>query len=331
MKKFVNDPQHFVSEMLEGIALANPDKLTYLPEYNLIMRSDAPRPDKVSIVQGSGSGHEPAHVMIVGKGMLDAACPGDVFAAPPMDYVYETTKKMASDKGVLLLVNNYTGDRMAFDMGKEMAESEGIRVEILTINDDVAVKDSLYTVGRRGVAGNFFVIKAVGAASEQGADLDECLRIGRKVNDVTRTMGVALTSCTPPAKGSPLFELGDDEIEMGVGIHGEPGRERKKMTDADAIADELLAAVVDDLPYSSGDEVALMINGLGGTPISELYILYRRAHQQLAERGISVRHSYVGEYCTSLDMAGASLTLVKLDDEIAALLDAPAEVAVRVF
>ncbi len=331
MKKFINDPRQFVPEMLEGIALANPDKLIYLPEYNLIMRSDAPRADKVSIVQGSGSGHEPAHVMVVGKGMLDAACPGDVFAAPPMDYVYETTKKMASDKGVLLLVNNYTGDRMAFDMGKEMAESEGIRVEILTINDDVAVKDSLYTVGRRGVAGNFFVIKAVGAASEQGADLDECVRIGKKVNDVTRTMGVALTSCTPPAKGSTLFELGDDEIEMGVGIHGEPGRERKKMAGADVIADELLAAVVEDLPYSSGDEVALMINGLGGTPISELYILYRRAHQQLAAQGITVRHSYVGEYCTSLDMAGASLTLVKLDDEIAALLDAPAEAAIRVF
>ena len=252
MKKFVNDPKQFVPEMLEGIALANPDKLTYVPEYNLIMRSDAPRQDKVSIVQGSGSGHEPAHVMVVGKGMLDAACPGDVFAAPPMDYVYETTKKLASDKGVLLLVNNYTGDRMAFDMGKEMAESEGIRVEILTINDDVAVKDSLYTIGRRGVAGNFFVIKAVGAAAEQGADLDECLRIGRKVNDVTRTMGVALTACTPPAKGSPLFELGADEIEMGVGIHGEPGRERKKMTNADAIADELLDSVVTDLPYSLG-------------------------------------------------------------------------------
>jgi len=331
MKKFINDPKNFVPEMLEGIALANPDTLTYVPEYNLIMRSDAPRADKVSIVQGSGSGHEPAHVMIVGRGMLDAACPGDVFAAPPMDYVYETTKKLASAKGVLLLVNNYTGDRMAFDMGKEMAEAEGIRVEILTINDDVAVKDSLYTVGRRGVAGNFFVIKAVGAASEQGADLDECLRIGRKVNDVTRTMGVALTSCTPPAKGSALFELGDDEIEMGVGIHGEPGRERKKMTDADTIADELLDAVVTDLPYSSGDDVALMINGLGGTPISELYILYRRAHQQLAEKGVTVKRSYVGEYCTSLDMAGASLTLVKLDDEIAGLLDAPAESAVRVF
>ena len=331
MKKFVNDAKQFVPEMLEGLALANPETLKYVPEYNLIMRADMPREDRVSIVQGSGSGHEPAHVMVVGRGMLDAACPGDVFAAPPMDYVYETTKLLASPKGVLLLVNNYTGDRMAFDMGKEMAESEGVRVEILMINDDVAVKDSLYTIGRRGVAGNFFVIKAVGAAAEQGADLDECVRVGRKVNDVTRTMGVALTACTPPAKGSPLFDLGDDEIEMGVGIHGEPGRERKALAGADEIVDELLEAVVGDLPYSSGDQVALMINGLGGTPISELYILYRRAHQQLAQRGITVKRSYVNEYCTSLDMAGASLTLVQLDDEIDALLGAPAEVPVRVF
>ncbi len=331
MKKFVNDPKQFVPEMLEGLALANPDTLRYLPEHNLIMRADAPREDKVSIVQGSGSGHEPAHVMIVGKGMLDAACPGDVFAAPPMNYVYETAKLLASPKGVLLLVNNYTGDRMAFDMGKEMAEAEGLKVEILTINDDVAVKDSTYTVGRRGVAGNFFVIKAVGAASEQGADLDEVIRIGKKVNDVTRTMGVALTACTPPAKGSPLFELGPDEIEMGVGIHGEPGRERKAMTNADAITDELLDAVVTDLPYTSGDRVALMVNGLGGTPISELYILFRRAHQRLAEQGITVTRSYVNEYCTSLDMAGASITLVQLDDEIDALLGAPAEVPIRVF
>jgi dihydroxyacetone kinase-like protein len=248
-----------------------------------------------------------------------------------MDYVYETTKKLASPKGVLLLVNNYTGDRMAFDMGREMAESEGIKVEILTINDDVAVKDSTYTIGRRGVAGNFFVIKAVGAASEQGADLDEVIRIGRKVNDVTRTMGVALSACTPPAKGAPLFDLGEDEMEVGVGIHGEPGRERRQMTNADAIADELLEAIVTDLPYVSGDRVALMVNGLGGTPISELYILYRRAHQQLADRGITVGRSYVNEYCTSLDMAGASLTLVRLDDEIDALLGAPAEAAVRVF
>jgi dihydroxyacetone kinase-like protein len=331
MKKFVNDPKQFVTEMLEGIALANPDTLRYLPESNLIMRADAPSDDRVSIVQGSGSGHEPAHVMVVGPGMLDAACPGDVFAAPPIDYVYETAKRLASKKGVLLLVNNYTGDRMAFDMGREMAEADGIRVEILTIDDDVAVKDSTYTIGRRGVAGNFFVIKAVGAAAAQGLDLTEVVRIGKKVNDVTRTMGVALTACTPPAKGSPLFGLGDDEMEMGVGIHGEPGRERKAMAPADAIVDELLDAVVSDLPYASGDRVALMVNGLGGTPISELYILYRRAHQQLAERGITVSRSYVNEYCTSLDMAGASLTLVRLDEELDALLAAPAEVAIKIF
>ncbi|MGO4104508.1 dihydroxyacetone kinase subunit DhaK [Leifsonia sp. YAF41] len=331
MKKFVNDPQQYVAEMLTGIALANPDTLKYVPAYNLIMRTDAPNPNKVSIVQGSGSGHEPAHVMVVGKGMLDAACPGDVFAAPPMDYVYETTKLVASPKGVLLLVNNYTGDKMAFEMAEEMSAADGILVKTLFIDDDVSVKDSTYTVGRRGVAGNFFVMKAVGAAAESGADLDELVRIGEKVNSVTRTMGMALTSCTPPAKGSPLFELGEDEMEMGVGIHGEPGRRRAKLASANEIVDELLEAVVSDLPFASGDRVALMINGLGGTPISELYILYGRAHAQLAERGITVGRSYVGEYCTSLDMAGASLTLVKLDDEIEALLAAPAEVAIRIF
>jgi dihydroxyacetone kinase-like protein len=212
-----------------------------------------------------------------------------------------------------------------------MAESEGVRTEILMINDDVAVKDSTYTIGRRGVAGNFFVIKAVGAAAERGDELEEVVRIGKKVNDVTRTMGVALTACTPPAKGSPLFELGADEIELGVGIHGEPGRERRKLVPSDDITDELLDAVVTDLPYRSGDRVALMVNGLGGTPISELYIVYRRAHKQLADRGITVGRSYVNEYCTSLDMAGASITLVKLDDDIEELLAAPAEVPVRVF
>ena len=193
MKKFVNDPQNFVPEMLKGIALANPDTLSYVPEYNLIMRTDAPRDDKVSIVQGSGSGHEPAHVMAVGRGMLDAACPGDVFAAPPMDYVYETTKLLTRPKGVLHLINNYTGDRMAFDMGREMAEAEGIKIATIIIDDDVAVKDSTYTVGRRGVAGNFFVIKAVGAAAEEGAELDELVALGNRVNAVTRTMGMALT------------------------------------------------------------------------------------------------------------------------------------------
>lgn len=331
MKKFVNDPKQYVPEMLKGIALANPTTLKYVPEYNLIMRADAPSSNKVSIMQGSGSGHEPAHVMIVGRGMLDAACPGDVFSAPPMDYVYETTKLLASPKGVLHIINNYTGDRMAFDMGREMAEADGIRVGTVMVDDDVSVKDSTYTVGRRGVAGNFFVIKALGAASEQGADLDALVELGKRVNSVTRSMGMALTSCTPPAKGSPLFELGEDEMEMGVGIHGEPGRRREKLTNANAIVDEMLEAVVSDLPYKQGDNVALMINGLGGTPISELYILYGRAQEQLAARGIQVQRSYVGNYCTSLDMAGYSLTLVRLDDELVKLLEAPAEVAVRIF
>ena len=331
MKKFVNDPKDFVPEMLKGIALANPDTIKYVPEYNLVMRADAPNANKVSIIQGSGSGHEPAHVMIVGKGMLDAACPGDVFSAPPMDYVLETTKLLNSPKGVLHIINNYTGDRMAFDMGREMAEAEGVKIGTVIVDDDVAVKDSLYTVGRRGVAGNFFVIKALGAASEQGAELDDLVALGERVNSVARTMGMALTSCTPPAKGSPLFELGDDEMEMGVGIHGEPGRRREKLADANAITDELVEAVASDGPFKSGDNVALMVNGLGGTPISELYLVYGRAHDQLAARGLNITRSYVGEYCTSLDMAGCSITLVKLDGELDALLDAPAEIPNRIF
>jgi dihydroxyacetone kinase-like protein len=331
MKKFVNDPKDFVPEMLKGIALANPETLKYIPKYNLIMRTDIPRDDKVSVMQGSGSGHEPAHVMIVGKGMLDAACPGDVFSAPAADYVYNTSKLVASKKGVLHLINNYTGDRMSFDMGKEMAEADGVNIKTVLVNDDVAVKDSTWTVGRRGVAGNFFVIKAVGAASEAGADLDTLVSLGNHVVSVTRTMGMALTGCTPPAKGKPIFELAEDEMEMGIGIHGEPGRKRVKLAPANQIVDELLEAVVSDIPYKSGDEVALMINGMGGTPISELYLLYGHAHEQLVKRGIKVWRSYVGEYCTSLEMAGFSLTLVKVDDQLKKYLLAPAEIAVRTF
>src|SRR5262249_9090343 len=212
--------------------------------------------------------------------------------------------------------NNHAGDGMAFDMGREMAEAEGVKIGTVIVDDDVAVKDSLYTVGRRGVAGNFFVIKALGAASEQGAELDDLVALGQRVNSVARTMGMALTSCTPPAKGSPLFDLGDDEMEMGVGIHGEPGRRREKLAAANAIVDELLEAVVSDLPFKSGDNVALMVNGLGGTPVSELYLLYGCAHKGLADRGINVSRNYVGEYCTSLDMAGCSITVVKLDSEL---------------
>ena len=331
MKKFVNDPKDFVPEMLKGIALANPNTLKYIPEYNLIMRNDIPQDNKVSIMQGSGSGHEPAHVMVVGKGLLDAACPGNVFAAPPADFVYQTTKLVASPKGVLHLLNNYTGDTMSFDMGREMAEADGIEVRTVVINDDVAVKDSLYTVGRRGVAGNFFVIKAVGAASEKGADLEKLESLGNRIVAVTRTMGMALTGCTPPAKGSPIFTLAEDEMEMGIGIHGEPGRARVKITNANKIVDDLFDAVYSDLPYKSGDNVALMVNGLGGTPISELYVLYAHAHELVEKCGMKVWRSYVGEYCTSLEMAGFSLTLVKTDPELEELFAAPAEVAIRIF
>jgi dihydroxyacetone kinase-like protein len=331
MKKFVNDPAKFVPEMLEGVYLANSDKLKYEPKYNIIYRADRPDKNKVSIVQGSGSGHEPAHIMAVGPGMLDAASPGNVFAAPPMEYCYECIKLMNSPKGVLVLINNYQGDRMNWDMAIEMAEAEGIDVKSFIIDDDVAVKDSSYTIGRRGVAGNFFVIKALGAAAERGASMDELLALAKKVNSSVRTMGVALTSCTPPAKGKPIFELGDDEMEVGVGIHGEPGRRRDKLKSADKIVDEIFDAVATDLPFKSGDRVALMINGLGGTPPSELYVLYRRAAQRAKDAGLKIVRNYVGNYCTSLEMAGASLTLLKLDKELEDWLAAPAEIAVRVF
>ncbi len=331
MKKFVNDPKKFVPEFLEGIALASGGTLKYEPKYNLIYRADMPKPDRVSIIQGSGSGHEPAHTMIVGPGMLDAACPGDVFAGPPVEFVVETSKLMNSPKGVLHIVNNYTGDKAAFEMGRELCEAEGIKVDTLLVNDDVAVKDSTWTVGRRGVAGNFFVIKAVGAAAEKGADLAELVRIGNKVIGQVRTMGIALSSCTPPVRGTPLFEIADDEMEVGIGIHGEPGRQRTKLVSANEIVDILLNAIVPDLPFVAGDEVALMVNGLGGTPISELYLLYGIAHKKLAEKGIKVFRSYVGEYCTSLEMAGAHISLLKVDDELKKLLLAPAEVAYRVF
>lgn len=343
MKKLMNDPKNFVPEMMKGIELANPGAIKYVPEYNLVMRADAPNPNKVSIVQGSGSGHEPAHIMIVGKGMLDGACPGDVFSAPPMDYVVESSKILNSPKGVLHIVNNYSGDRMSFEMATEMLDMEGVNIKTIFVDDDVAVQDSTWTVGRRGVAGNFFVIKAVGAAAEKGASLDELVALGQKVNSRVRSMGMALTGCTPPAKGKPIFTLEEDEIEMGVGIHGEPGRARKKLVSADEIADEMLEAILTDrkpIPgsddredpiFHEGDEVALMINGLGGTPISELYIVYRHVHEELEKRGIKVWRSYVGEYCTSLEMAGMSITLCKVDDQLKELFTAPAEIPIRVF
>ena len=331
MKKFVDDPTQFVHDMEEGIFLANQDTLKWVPEFNILIRKDLP--DKVLIMQGSGSGHEPAHTMAVGAGMLDAACPGDVFAAPPMDYVLECTRLLKNPHGILHLINNYQGDRMAWDMAKEMAEAEDpdLKIGVVITNDDVAVQDSLYTTGRRGVAGNFFIIKAVGAASDQGKSLDELVAIGEKVNGWTRSMGIALTSCTPPAKGSPIFEIGDDEIEVGVGIHGEPGRRRDKIRPAKDIMEEVFEAVCNDLPFKAGDRVAVMINGLGGTPISELYLLYGLAAKKCDEHGLVIAKNYVGEYCTSLEMAGFSLTLSKLDDEIEGYLNAPASIPIRVF
>ncbi len=330
MKKFVNNPENFVPEFMAGVIAANPDLLEAMPEHQLIKRKNVDA-SKVAIVQGSGSGHEPAHVMAVGPGMLTAACQGPVFAAPPVDACYETIKSVATDAGVLVLVNNYQGDRMAWDMACEMAEAEGIKLKQFIINDDVAVQDSLYTVGRRGVAGNFFVMKACGAASEAGADLDAVYAVAEKVNNNVRTMGLALTSCIPPAKGDPIFEIGDDEMEVGVGIHGEPGRERTKIKPADEIVELLFDAVANDLPYNSGDRVALMINGLGGTPPAELYVLYNKAAQLCADRGLTIARNYVGEYCTAIEMAGCSLTLLKLDDELEAQLAAPAETACRIF
>ncbi|MGK2927746.1 MAG: dihydroxyacetone kinase subunit DhaK [Lysobacterales bacterium] len=331
MKKFVNDPAQFVPEMMEGVAMANPDMLEYDAEFAIIKRRDRPVDDKVSVIQGSGSGHEPAHIMAVGPGMLDAASPGNVFAAPPMENCLECIRRLNTPAGVLVLINNYQGDRMNWEMAVEMAQAEGIKTDFFIINDDVSVKDSLYTTGRRGVAGNFFVIKAVAAAAERGADFEACMAVADKVNSQVRSMGVALSSCTPPAKGSPIFEIGDNEMEVGVGIHGEPGRRRDTMKSADEIMDELFDAVANDIPFESGDMVAVMVNGLGGTPISELYVLYRHAAKKCEEAGLEIVRSYVGNYCTSLEMAGMSLTILRVDDEIEDLLAAPADIAVRIF
>jgi dihydroxyacetone kinase-like protein len=303
----------------------------YDADAQILVRADAPSQGKVALISGGGSGHEPLHTGFVGRGMLDAASPGNVFAAPPMEYCLECIKLMNSPKGVLALINNYQGDRMNWDMAIEMAEAEGIKVKSFIIDDDVAVQNSSYTVGRRGVAGNFFVMKACGAAAEKGKSLEDLLELAKKVNANVRSMGVALTSCTPPAKGKPIFEIGDDEMEVGVGIHGEPGRRRDKLKPADAIVDEIYDAVAKDLPFKSGDRVALMINGLGGTPPSELYVLYRKAALRAKAGGLNIVRNYVGNSCTSLEMAGCSLTLLKLDKEIEELLAAPADIAVRVF
>ncbi|MBW6466952.1 MAG: dihydroxyacetone kinase subunit DhaK [Brevefilum sp.] len=327
MKKLINVPEEVVLEELQGIELAHPDlvKVHYDPDY--ILRADAPVKGKVGIVSGGGSGHEPMHGGFVGMGMLDAACPGAVFTSPTPDQMLEATKAVDGGAGVLHLVKNYTGDVMNFEMAADLARAEGIDVEAVVINDDVAVKDSLWTAGRRGVGLTVLMEKIVGAAAEEGRSLQELADLARKINGQGRSMGMALTSCVVPHAGKPTFDLPEDEMEIGIGIHGEPGRTRMKIKPADEVTEMLLTPVVEDLPFESGDEVLLFVNSMGGTPLVELYIVYRKAVELLEAKGIKVVRNLIGPYITSLEMAGASITLLKMDDDMVKLWDAPVKTA----
>ncbi len=322
MKKLINNPDLVVEEMMEGMAQAYPQYVRKLQDCNVLVRADAPISGKVALVSGGGSGHEPAHGGYVGKGMLDGAVAGAVFTSPTPDAIYEAIKAVDGGAGVLLVVKNYTGDVMNFDMAKEMAGMDGIKVDSVLVNDDVAVEDSTYTTGRRGIAGTVLVHKIAGAAADKGMSLEEVKRVGEKVIANVRSMGIALTPCTVPAAGKPSFTLAEDEIEIGIGIHGEPGTHREAMKTADEVTDELLGRILGDLPYSSGDEVAVMVNGMGGTPQMELAVINRHVASVLRDKGISVYRTFLGEYMTSLEMQGASVTLLKLDDELKELLDA---------
>jgi dihydroxyacetone kinase-like protein len=322
MKKLINSPDSVVRDALEGMAAAHGD-LRINDDPPFVVRTDAPVQGKVAIVSGGGSGHEPMHGGFVGRGMLDAACPGAVFTSPVPDQILEATKAVDGGAGVLHIIKNYTGDIMNFEMAAELAQAEGIEVASVVINDDVAVQDSLYTAGRRGVGTTVLAEKICGAAAEQGMPLTEVKRICEKVNALGRSMGMALTSCTVPAAGKPTFELGDDEIEIGIGIHGEPGRERTKLQPASEIVRTLATTVLDDLPFVEGDQVLAFVNGMGGTPLIELYIVYNELAKICGQRGITIARNLVGNYITSLEMAGCSITLLKLDDEFTALWDAP--------
>jgi dihydroxyacetone kinase-like protein len=317
VKKLINAPDTVLAESLDGFAAAHADIVTLDPERKFVRRASL-KPGKVALISGGGSGHEPLHAGFVGHGMLDAACPGQVFTSPTPDQMMAAAEAVDTGAGVLLIVKNYEGDVMNFDMAAEMAG--GTIMKVIT-DDDVAVETSTYSTGRRGVAGTMIVEKIVGAAAEEGADLAALAALGAHVNGRTRSMGVALTSCTVPAVGKPTFDLGADEMEMGVGIHGEPGRRRVKVAAADAIADEMVAAIAGDL-NATGDAL-LLVNGFGGTPSMELYVMYHSARERLERRGIRVRRSLVGTYVTALDMAGCSLTVTMLDNEIARLWDAP--------
>jgi phosphoenolpyruvate---glycerone phosphotransferase subunit DhaK len=327
MKKLINSPENVVTEALHGMASAHADliKVEYSPSF--IYRADAPVKNKVAVISGGGSGHEPMHGGFVGKGMLDAACPGAVFTSPTPDQMLAATKKVDGGKGTLHIVKNYTGDVMNFELAAEMARAEGLQVESVVIDDDVAVKDSTWTAGRRGVGATILAEKICGAAAEAGQSLAEVRDLCKKVNAQARSMGMALTSCTVPHVGKPTFALPEDEMEVGVGIHGEPGRTRMKLKPVDEIVALLMDPILTDIPYKSGDEVLMFVNGLGGTPQIELYIVYRKAEELAKKAGLKIVRSFVGSYITSLEMAGTSITLLKMDAQLTKLWDAPVHTA----
>ncbi|AVK51099.1 MULTISPECIES: dihydroxyacetone kinase subunit DhaK [Clostridium] len=324
MKKIINDANLVLEDMLKGMVAAHPEYIKKLENADVLVRVDSPIDGKVALVSGGGSGHEPAHGGYVGKGMLDAAVAGAVFTSPTPDQVYEAIKAVDSGKGVLLVIKNYTGDVMNFEMAKDMAEMEGINVKAVVVNDDVAVENSTYTAGRRGIAGTIFIHKIAGAKAETGASLEEVTRVAEKVISNVRSMGMAISSCIVPAAGKPNFTLGENEMEIGMGIHGEPGTHREEIKTADEITEHLMSKILEDIKLSSGEEVAVMVNGLSSTPLMELYIVNKKVNEILEEKGVKIHKTFVGEFMTSLEMAGFSITVLKLDSELKELLDAPA-------
>lgn len=327
MKKIINDPANVVTEALRGLAAAHADLLRVQYEPDVVIRADAPVAGKVAVISGGGSGHEPLHAGFVGDGMLDAAVPGAVFTSPTPDAVQAAVTATTGDAGALLIVKNYTGDVLNFETAGELAAADELDVRSVVIDDDVAVADSTFTAGRRGVGGTVLLEKITGAAAARGDDLDAVEALARKVIGQVRSIGVALTAPTVPHVGEPSFDLADDEIEFGIGIHGEPGRERIKLEPADALVERMVTAVVEDLPFEQGDRVLLFTNSMGGTPLVELYLAHGIAERLLGERGITVERRLVGPYITSLEMQGMSITLLKVDDELTELWDAPVNTA----
>jgi phosphoenolpyruvate---glycerone phosphotransferase subunit DhaK len=325
MKKLINAPDAVVQDALRGMEAAHSDRLRVSYDPAFVVRSDAPVQGKVGLVSGGGSGHEPMHGGFVGRGMLDAACPGEVFTSPTPDQMLEATKAVDGGAGVLHVVKNYTGDVMNFDMAAELARGEGVEVQSVLTNDDVAVEDSLYTAGRRGVGVTVLLEKICGGAAEDGRSLQEVADLGRRITENGRSMGMALTPCITPGSGEPSFELGDQEVEIGIGIHGEPGRFREEIGPASQIAERMVTPIVEDLPFSSGDRVLAFVNGMGGTPLIELYVMYADVARLLEGRGLTIERNLVGNYITSLEMQGCSITLLRLDDEMVRYWDAPVD------